>query len=634
MSYAPARTRVHRPLIAAFLAMLLAACPGKPDQNETAATETAAEGGAPPVAVTPRTDGDAVEHTLRFGRRSSHYISVESVYPTGGAKTLEIRMATWTPGSYLIREYARHIDKLEATALDGSALTVTKTAKNRWLIDTGGADRAVVRYELYARELTVRTNFVDSSIAVLNGAPTFTLPVEGGPERHDVLIEMPEDWARSVTALPPHPDGKPHHFAAPDYDTLADSPIILGNPVLHDFDVDGVPHTLANFGEDGVWDGPRSAKDVEALVQAQVDFWQTIPYDRYQFLNVLEESGGGLEHKASTLMLSSKWNTRVRDRYVRWLGLVSHEFFHTWNVKRLRPQALGPFDYENERHTRSLWVAEGLTSYYDNILLARAGLIDEDEFLDLLTEQIETFQSKPGRKVQSLSEASFDAWIKYYRSNENTRNTQVSYYTKGALVGFLLDAEIRQRTGGRKSLDDAMRLAYQRYSGETGYTPKQFRETVAEVAGGSVDEFYARYVDGTDELDYGPALAYFGLRFKPSAASAPGDDDQTPGWLGAVASDSGVVTRVPRDTPAHEAGVNVGDELIGVGDFHVGSSMDSFLDYFRPGDKVELLVARRGRLVRLPTVLGEEPDDSRWQVQVAPSSNQVAKARRSSLLGQ
>lgn len=580
---------------------------------------------------TPRApEGEAIEYTLRFPAPHTHYVEVEVIYPTGGAEAIELSMAVWTPGSYLVREYARHLEQVRAATLDGAALAVDKSRKNRWKVTTGGASRVAVRYRVYAREMSVRTNFVDAEMAILNGAPLFLTLVDGERRAHDVKIELPEAWKHSVTGLPVHPSGDAHHYLAPDYDILVDSPIVLGNPTLYEFDVQGVPHVLANFGEGGVWDGKRSAEDVEKLAAVQAEFWGTVPYERYVFFNIIGTGGGGLEHLSSTLMMTRRWMTRKREHYLRWLGLVSHEFFHTWNVKRLRPVELGPFDYEHELHTESLWVAEGITSYYDDLLLERAGLMKKDEYLEALSGQIEAVQSSPGRKVQSLSQASYDAWIKYYRSDENSKNSSISYYQKGAVVAFLIDVEIRRATHGARSLDDAMRLAYERHSGAAGFTPAQFRAAVDEVAGVSLSELFDKAVDGTEELDYGPALEYFGLQFKKNNKDKDDEDDDEddePGWLGAETEGDRRITvrRVLRETPAYGAGLNVGDEIIAIDDYRV-RSLGDHLERYRPDDEVTLLVARRGHLLELPVVLGKKPDKS-WKLEVASKATPAQRRR-------
>ena len=276
-----------------------------------------------------------------------------------------------------------------------------------------------------------------------------------------MTLVLPPGWKTSVTGLPAAADQKPHHYVAADFDTLVDSPLYAGSPAIYEFQVDGVAHYLVNEGEGGLWDGPRSARDVEAIVRAQKAFWGSLPYEKYVFFNLLTESGGGLEHKNSTVLMASRWATRTRSSYLSWLNLVSHEFFHTWNVKRMRPVELGPFDYESEVYTPSLWVAEGITSYYDRLLVRRAGLCSVEEYLagdppapssdsDKPTNDIERLQTTPGRLVQPLEASSFDAWIKFYRRDENTPNTGTSYYVKGAVVGFLLDAKIRRATDGKE----------------------------------------------------------------------------------------------------------------------------------------------------------------------------------------
>ena len=339
-------------------------------------------------------------------------------------------------------------------------------------------------------------------------------------------MELPDGWRGTATGLPPHPGRAPHAYRAPDFDTLVDSPIVAGNPAVYPFTVAGVPHHLVNLGESGVWDGPRSAEDAERITRELHRMWGLMPYERYRFLNLITEAGGGLEHRNSTLLMTSRWATSSRPRYLRWLGLVSHELFHAWNGKRLRPIELGPFDYEAEVHTESLWVVEGLTSYYADLVVHRAGLSTETEYLQALSRRIRGLQTTPGRAVQPVALASYDAWIKFYRGDENSRNTSVSYYTKGAVVGFLLDMRIRAATGGAKTLDDVLRRAYARYSGARGFMPNEFRATAEAVAGKPLSGWFAHALDSTGELDYAEALDWLGLTFGDDA------DPSGDGWLG------------------------------------------------------------------------------------------------------
>jgi predicted metalloprotease with PDZ domain len=572
-----------------------------------------------------------IRYTLRFPAPQTHYVEVEMRTPTGRRPEVELMMPVWTPGSYLVREFARHVEDVRATTENGGALEVEKSRKNRWRVRTGGADPVIVRYRVYCREMSVRTNWVEQRFALLNGAPTFLTLVGSGPRPHEVEVELPAQWRRTVSPLPPAPGGAVHHYVARDYDTLVDSPLLAGNPAVHEFTEGGRPHVLANEGEGPMWDVEGSLRDVAQIVRANLRVWGALPYDRYVFFNLLTESGGGLEHRDSTVMMTSRWATGTRKDYLGWLGLVSHEYFHAWNVKRLRPVELGPFDYENEVHSTGLWIGEGFTDYYDGLLVRRAGLSTREEYLEQLSNTVRNLHDNPGRLVQSASQSSYDAWLKQYRPDENTPNTTISYYTKGGVVAFLLDARIRAATGGRRSLDDVMRLAYARYSGSRGFTQEEFRRTASEVAGTDLSAWFARAVDSTEELDFTEALGWFGLRIKTTKARA----DR--GWLGATTkADNGrlLVSQVRRGTPAYDAGLNVDDELIAIDDYRVRTGgLDARLERYRPGQRVAVLVARRDELLRIEVTLGAEPVRG-WELEIDPDAPADVAAQREAWFGE
>ena len=555
----------------------------------------------------------SVHYIVRFPEPRTHYVSVEARISVPVQNEAEVFMAVWTPGSYLIREYARHVEGVVVTDGAGNPLPFHKSRKNRWLIQTGAVEEIHFSYRVYCREMSVRTNSVEESFALLNGAPTFVSLVGGSSLPHHVKLELPEGWKVAMTGME----------GAVDFDTLVDSPILAGNPALYQFEVAGVPHYLVNEGEAGVWDGPRSAADLEKIVRYCASMWGSIPCDRYYFLNLLMESGGGLEHRNSVCMIASRWATRTRSAYLKWLALAAHEYFHVWNVKRLRPAELGPFDYENENPTRSLWIAEGFTEYYTGLIVRRAGLSTAREYLDTgLSELISTLQSTPGRLWHSAQEASWDAWIKLYRPDENTKNTSISYYTKGAVIGWLLDARIRRETGGAKSLDDLMRLAFKRFSGEHGFTPEQFEATAEDIAGASLRSFFAQTVESTEELDYSEALDWFGLRFKTI-------DDGKP-WLGVETKiDAGrlLVSRVARDGPAWDSGLAVDDEIIAIDAFRVrADQLPQRLESYRPADNVSVLVARRELLMRIELTLAGTP--SKLHLEILPKASAVQNRNR------
>jgi predicted metalloprotease with PDZ domain len=595
-------------------------------------------------------DSEPIRYTLTFPSPESHYLEVEASVPTGGAPHVELTMPVWTPGSYKIREHSRHVEGLRAESFGGNRLEAIKTRKNRWRLQTFGAGRVHLLYRVYGRELSVRTNFIDAGFALLNGAATFLTLADGVERPHEVDVVLPTGWREVVTALAPSVGGGPHRFVAPDHDTLVDSPIYLGCPALYRFEVSGVPHLLANEGEDGVWNGPRSAADLERLVDAAQAFWGGLPYARFAFINLITGTRGGLEHAESTVLMASRWAARTREGYLEWLALVAHELFHAWNIKRLRPVELGPFDYDRESYTRSLWFVEGVTSYYDDLLVHRAGLSSREEYLARLSKTIRALQTTPGRRAQSLEEASYDAWIKLYMPDENSSSSAISYYVKGAVVAWLLDARIRRASGGKRSLDDLMRAAYQRFSGERGFEAPELEELIDEVAGAAQKAFLQAALRSTRELEYGDALELLGLRFRRAGDEradrgevAPAESrgqrqrpPEKPGWLGAATRvDNGrlLVTEVRRETPAHDAGVDVDDEILAIDQHRVPpEGLAERLRAYRPGEKISLLVARRELLTRLDVTLGEEPDE-RWHLEPDPEATAQQRATLDAWLG-
>jgi predicted metalloprotease with PDZ domain len=574
---------------------------------------------------------EPVRYTLRFPAAQTHYVEVEAVYPASSAKQIEVMIPVWSPGSYLVREYARNVENVTATTDRGESVPVEKTRKNRWRFATRGASAMTFRYRVYGREMRVQTNFIDSDFALINGPATFIAPIDRLHGPFEVRVELPKNWSRSLSSLDVI---EPNRYRAADYDDLADSPIVAGNPAVHEFTVDGKRHFLVNIGGEAFWDVERATRDVQKIVEQHRNTWGLLPYDHYLFFNFIVDAGGGLEHKNSTVLMTRRFQMRTRKGYVDWLDLVSHEQFHAWNVKRLRPVALGPFDYENENYTTNLWISEGFTDYYGGLDVVRAGLMTADEYLKRLSEAIRKLQTTPGRLVQPVAMASYDAWIKFYRSDENSGNTAISYYTKGSLIGWILDAKVRRATGGARTLDDVMRAAYQRYSGARGFTTEQFVDVVREIGGAEVAAWLNRTISTTDELDYNEALSWFGLEFRKEAKkSGDADEKPLPAYLGLTAKvDSGrlLVTQVKRGTPAFDAGVNVDDEIIALDDYRVPpDAFDTRLEQYKPGDEASLVVARRGRLRTIPVKFAAEPENE-WKLHTVekPSTEQTQHFNR------
>jgi predicted metalloprotease with PDZ domain len=480
------------------------------------------EGRADGVAALP------IRYTVTFPSPERHVAQVEAIFPTEKKAAIELFMAVWSPGFYRVEDYAKHVESLEARTPDGMNLHVEQTRKNRWRIETGGSAKVVVSYRLKCEGRSVTTNWVDDQLAVLNGAPTFATLVESTRRPHLVTFELAPNWKQSMTALEPSSDGLPNHYRANDYDTLVDSPIVAGSPSVHEFQVEGSRHFLVDIGETGRWDGLQAARDLEKIVRETRHFWGLLPFRRYYFLNVFRRGGGGLEHRDSTLLTASPARLAASGPDFRWFSFVSHEYFHALNVKRLRPVELGPFDYENPPHTSSLWISEGLTTYFGDLIVTRAGLGKADDFLASMSSHIGQLQTAPGRAVQTLEQSSLDVWSGGFSGVGRNGSTTVSYYVKGPVVGFLLDARIRHETGDKRTFGDVMRLAYKRYSGERGFTAEQFRSTTEEIAGVDLKEWFRRALASTEELDYTEALDWYGLRFVPGDEPAKKAPDEPP----------------------------------------------------------------------------------------------------------
>ena len=565
---------------------------------------------------------EPIRYSVSFPFPHTHYVEIEAPYPTEGRPHIDLMMAVWTPGSYAIREYERHVEALTATDPSRTPLTVEKTRKNRWRVTTNGAATVWVRYRVYAHEMSVRTNWVDDEMAILNGAPTFITLVESpSRRRHEVRLVLPPGWTKSFSGMTPGPGE--HTYVAPDYDTLVDSPIVAGSPSVYEFSIQGKPHYLVNFRERGVWNGPQAVQDLAKIAGTIARFWGDVPFDRYYFLNVIGSAKNGLEHRNSTVMNIPLDATRSREGYLDWLSLAGHEYFHSWNVKRLRPVELGPFDYENEVYTRALWFVEGLTDYYADLFAVRAGVISRDEYLGLLSAQVRSLHTTPGRLEQSVEAASYDAWIKYYRPDENSPNTAISYYVKGAVIGLLLDAHIRRLTNGAKSLDDVMRLMYATFSKETGFSREDIRSSVAEVVGPAhareIRAWMTRALETTGELDYEDAMAWLGLQMTPPAEAPRA-------YLGVTTRNEDgktIVTSVRRGSPAAAAGISLLDEIAAInGEPLTAGQLGQTLDRLAPGSRVTLATTRRGATRSVEVVLATDPGHG-WQLSVSPNATRT-----------
>jgi predicted metalloprotease with PDZ domain len=580
-------------------------------------------------AAAPRPE---ISFTVSMPKPYTHLLEVEMRLRHTARLPAQVNliMPVWAPGSYLIREFERHVQDFQATEAGGRALQWQKTNKNTWRIETGGARELRVTYSVYANELSVRTNHVDDRHANWNNVALLMYP-EGHLKAPSTLRIVPfGDW-KVATGLPAIAGGQENTFRAENFDELYDSLVEVGKFKTVTFEVRGIPHHIVVDGE-GNYDLERMRRDFQKIVEAQVAMMGDVPYKDYTFfIHAHARDDGGLEHSNSTSIIMERFNFRPESRYKGFLGIVSHEFFHVWNVKRIRPDALGPFDYSRENHTKLLWVAEGLTEYYANLMMRRAGLFSDEEYLANLSSGIQTVQTLPGRFEMSVEEASFDAWIKYYRPNENSVNSQISYYDKGQLLGLLLDLEIRKLSNGAKSLDDVMRYLYAEFFKKgRNYTPADFQRAAELMAGSSLEQFFARYVRGRDELDYNAGLSTVGLQL--GATPDPTNPAIERPYLGADFTQDGdrlLIRRVYASTPAYDQGLNAGDQIIALDGARVNQqSMQARLMERRPGAILNLTIFRHDDLRTIAIKLGGRvPPDYRVLPIRQPTPDQMRQYR-------
>ena len=599
------------------------------------------------VRQTPPVD---IAFTVGMSRPHTHLFEVDiRIKRTGNAPNEEtLIMPVWTPGSYLVREFERHVQDFSAKDATGQPLKWEKVNKDTWRITTNGIAEWHASYRVYANELSVRTSELNSSHAFWNNA-NLLMYLDGNLKVSSTVQVLAPDVWKVATSLPITP-GPKNTFRAENFDILYDSPFEASDFKTIVFNVKGVPHRIVIDGE-GNYDPEKMRRDVQKIVETEVEIMGgEIPYKDYTFFLHLR-GGGGLEHLNSAALgysrfgfksstgdrtTSSSPNATSSEREYRgFLSLVAHEFFHLWNVKRIRPDALGPFDYTQENYTKVLWVAEGITDYYADVALRRANLVTEQEFLSATARSFQNLQNTPGRLEQTVEEASYDSWIKFYRQDENSVNSQVSYYDKGAILGLLLDLEIRKRSNGTKSLDDVMRyLLTEYYKKERNYGPQDFQKICELMAGSSLDEFFAKHVRGRDELDYNAALNVAGLKLettniengKPAEKAFFGADTE---WD----NNRLIVRRVYAGSPAYDQGLNTGDQIIALNNMRVTKEFfDARMAEKKPGDLINLTIFRFDDLSTLLIKLGRTTEGT-YRIVPLPNQTEVQKRVYKSWLG-
>ncbi len=558
-----------------------------------------------------------VSYTVSMSKPSTHLLEVEMrVAWTQMPDKTELKMPVWTPGSYLVREYARHVQAFAAKDATGGDLKWRKTSKNTWQIDSKGSKEFTARYQVYSNELTVRTNELNDDHAFWNNTALLFFVKDHLTIAPTVRVIPFGNW--NVATGLPTVSGSENTFRAENYDVLYDSPFEVSNFTEIKFDVLGKPHRYVISGE-GNYDPKKLAADTTKIIEESHKIFGDLPYNDYTFILNLR-GGGGLEHLNSTALQANRFGFKPDTRYKSFLGLVAHEYFHLWNVKRIRPDALGPFDYENENYTKLLWVAEGATEYYSNLILMRAGLITAGEFLAERATGIQKLQERPGRFETSLEEASFDAWIKYYRTDENAVNNQISYYDKGEIVNMMLDMTIRSSSGGAKSLDDVMRYLYAEFSKRNrNFTPEAYQKVSEMMAGKSLDDFFVKYVRGREEIDYNSILGGLGLALKSGENTGgrsylgndSADGSLTIRALPALGVDLGeesgklTVRAIIAGSGAHAQGLNTGDQIVAVDGYRATQNfVQSYFAEKSANNRVRLTIFRFDKLRDIEMTIG------------------------------
>lgn len=601
-----------------------------------------------PAAGTQASSTHEVTYEISFPRRNEQLVDITMIVHDWKEATLDVHLPVWRPGRYEVLDTAGTLRQVTATDSSGQPLAIEKTHKASWRITRKDGAEIRVHYQVYANALGNRTRHVDNTHAFLSGASVFMYCHERRNAPCLIRIQLPpvEDGAKPWTigcGLSPF-NNEPNTLHAPDYDTLVDSPIEVGINELKVIDVDGVPHEFVTWGRSDLID-QELLDNTAKIIRLQRDFFGRFPYQRYVFLtHISPAASGGTEHLNSTIIQArpSAFDTPKGKR--GFLSLISHELFHTWNVKGFRPQGLKPYEYQRENYTTLLWVAEGSTSYYDDLLCARAGAWSADHYLEALSELIDGELKRPGAAVQSLESSGFDAWIKFNRPTPDSVNSTVSFYSKGALVNFMLDSDIRAKTANAKSLDDLMRALNDRFplSSPKAYSTQDLLDILKELTGADYSPFFADYIAGTRPITIDTlrtSLSTFGLiPSQTSPKTSPGTTDSTSSssdeapikpYLGLDLKDAdgqAIVTAVRGDGPCVKAGIFVDDGIIALnGSRFKASDLETRLKQHKPGDTITLTLFNRDQLKEVQITLGSQPAKA-FKVERDPNASETQRA--------
>jgi predicted metalloprotease with PDZ domain len=587
---------------------------------------------------------DAIHYTIIASDPAAHLFTVTVEVAAPAPDGQQFALPAWIPGSYMIREFARNIVQIRGETAEGQPVQLGKRDKHTWQAEPCKGPLTLT-YTVYAWDLSVRAAHLDATHGFFNGTSVFLRAIGHESHRHILDIQRPEGeryqkW-RMATALPEHEASRYGFgsYVAGDYDELIDHPVEMGDFALATFEAHGVPHDIVITGKVPNLDMARLVGDLTKICETQIALFEPktkqAPMDRYVFMTLAVGDGyGGLEHRASTALICKRSDLPVKgdsvmsEGYRTYLGLCSHEYFHTWNVKRIKPAVFAPYELQQESYTPLLWLFEGFTSYYDDLTLARCGLIDEPTYLTMLGKTVSGVLRGSGRLKQSVAESSFDAWVKYYRQDENAPNSIVSYYTKGSLVALALDLTIRAGTRGKRSLDDVMRALWQRWGrdfytpgarGGRGVTEEDVDALFDEVTGLKLRRALNQAVRGTEDIPLAKLLTPFGITLTDKRNAAK----PSLGVRITREANDCRIANVYEGGPAHHAGASAGDIIVAIDGLRVthagGSNLDNLLARYRIGDTVVLHLFRRDELMTLNAELAADPaPDISLQAQAKP----------------
>ena len=553
----------------------------------------------------------SIKYTVSMSYPDTHLFEIQMDVNELKEEETDFHFATWTPGSYLIREYSRHIQDLKAQDANNTILTPVKIAKNVWRIKHK-SNFMRLKYSVYANELTVRTSHLDQSHGFFTGASLFFFLKGRENEPITLQIVTPDNSNWNIATGLKCLDSSKKIFWAANWEELIDSPVEIGHHTSIKFEYQSKLHEIAIYGE-GNYSSDRIKADIQKIVSTVTDIYSSIPYESYTFIiHLSNDTYGGLEHRNSCACLYDRFSFKPEKKYFDFLSLVTHEYFHAFLVKRIKPEVFFHYDYESETYTRYLWIMEGFTNYYEYYLLFRSGLITSEIYFEVLAKRIRSLLTTPGRIKQTLEESSFDSWIKFYRPDENSLNSSISYYLKGGLIALALDFHLRLETNQVNTLDTVLKYVYEHYAiHNKGLLENSFINIISEATTIDIKDFYSKYISGYEDPDFKQLLSAAGLSLVIEHEKSTDIKSEDKGWFGAdlkYENELVIVKQVPVDTPAYKAGIYANDEIIALNNYRVmAKTFNDRLVLYPPATTIELLISRGGKILKVPVLLESSP---------------------------